>query len=222
MHTRKISIFVVLASALTLLVSSTVFALGEGLEKVTDSVVDVAKDIGEGASELADDVKQSAGIDSTAAEINQRSQAALQKLYKSSPFALELSKKAKAILVFPKVIKAGFGVGGQYGEGALYQRGRVNGYYSLTAGSYGLQIGAQKYGYAMFFMDDKSLNYLLENNSGWEIGAGPSIVLVDEGMARSFTNTTVTESVYVFAFAQEGLMAGLGIQGSKISRIMPK
>lgn len=206
---------------LIMLFSSSAFALGEVISEMADDVKGVASDVGEGASNLADDVKKSAGIDSSATEINQRSVAALQKLYKTTPFAVKLSKTAKAILIFPKVIKAGFGVGGQYGEGALYKNNKLIGYYNLTAGSYGLQIGAQKYGYAMFFMDDKSVNYLLSNNQGWEVGAGPSIVLVDEGKARSFTNTTITESIYVFTFAQEGLMAGLGIQGSKISTIHP-
>ncbi|MBW1635104.1 MAG: hypothetical protein JRJ68_02400 [Deltaproteobacteria bacterium] len=77
-------------------------------------------------------------------------------------------------------------------------------------------------GAGKFFMDDTGLDNLLNNNEGWEVGVGPSIVLVDEGMAKTMNNTTITESVYVFTFSQQGLMAGAGIQGSKISKISPK
>jgi lipid-binding SYLF domain-containing protein len=88
------------------------------------------------------------------------------------------------------------------------------------AGSYGLQAGVQEFSYAMFFMDNESLKYL-DRSEGWEIGVGPSVVIVDEGMARSLTSTTIREGVYAFIFGQKGLMAGLGLQGSKISRIHP-
>jgi len=94
-------------------------------------------------------------------------------------------------------------------------------YYNTVAASYGLQIGAQSFGFAMFFMDDEALKYL-NKSEGWEVGVGPSIVMVDEGMAKSLTSTTTQESVYVFTFNQQGLMAGAGIQGSKITQIYPK
>jgi lipid-binding SYLF domain-containing protein len=81
-----------------------------------------------------------------------------------------------------------------------------------------LQAGAQEFGYAMYFMTNKALDYL-KNSNGWEIGVGPSVVVVDEGMARALTTTTAKEDLYVFFFAQKGLMAGLGVQGSKITQI---
>jgi len=157
----------------------------------------------------------------SAAEIDSAVDEALQKLLAGSPAATELSKVAKAVLVFPSIVKGGFIVGGQYGEGALRKEGKTAGYYNTVAGSYGLQAGVQKFGFAMFFMDAASLAYL-DKSEGWEIGVGPSIVIVDEGVARSLTTSTAKEGIYVFSFDQKGLMAGIGIQGSKITKIIPK
>jgi lipid-binding SYLF domain-containing protein len=154
----------------------------------------------------------------SAAELNREAAAALQALYAKTPGAKELGAKAKGILVFPSIIKAGFIVGGQYGEGTLREGGKTVAYYNTVAASYGLQVGAQEFGYALFFMTDSALKYL-DKSDGWEIGSGPSVVIVDEGMARSFTTTTAKDEVYAFFFSQKGLMAGLGLQGTKISRI---
>ena len=107
----------------------------------------------------------------------------------------------------------------QYGKGALREGGQTVGYYNTAAASYGLQAGVQSCGYAMFFMSSEALGYL-KKSSGWEIGVGPSVVVVDEGTARALTTTTAKEGIYVF-FGQEGLMAGLGVQGSKITQIHP-
>ena len=159
-------------------------------------------------------------IAASAAEIDRDVDSALLKLYAASPAAKELSKVAKGVLVFPDVIKGGFIIGGQYGKGALRVGGKTAGYYSTAAASYGLQAGAQSFGYAMFFMTDKALEYL-NKSAGWEIGVGPSIVVVDEGVARSLTTTTAKEDIYAFFFGQKGLMAGLGLQGSKITKINP-
>jgi lipid-binding SYLF domain-containing protein len=112
-------------------------------------------------------------------------------------------------------------VGAQYGSGgALFKNGITAGYYNILAGSYGLQAGVQSFSYALFFMDNASLNYL-NRSEGWEVGVGPSIVVVDKGVAKSLTTTTAKNGVYAFIFGQKGLMAGLGLQGSKISRIYP-
>jgi lipid-binding SYLF domain-containing protein len=156
----------------------------------------------------------------TAAEIDGNVDAALQKLYASSPTAKELSKVAKGIVIFPEIVKGGVIIGGQYGEGALRTEGKTAGYYNTVAASYGLQLGLQKFGYAMFLMTDSAMEYL-NKSSGWEIGVGPSVVVVDEGVARSLTTSTAKEDVYAFFFGQKGLMAGMGLQGSKISRITP-
>jgi len=157
----------------------------------------------------------------SAAEINKEVNGALKILYAKSAAAKDLSKIAKGILVFPGIYKGGFIVGGQYGEGALRKGGKTAGYYNTVAASYGLQAGAEKFGYAMFFLDDASLAYL-NNSAGWEIGVGPNITVVDAGVARSLSTSTAKEGIYVFFFDQKGLMAGLGIQGSKITKITPK
>ena len=156
----------------------------------------------------------------TAAEIDRDADAALEKLFRDSPVAVELSKAAKGVLVYPDIIKAGLVVGGQYGEGALRVDGKTIGYYNTVAASYGLQAGAQSFGYVMFFMTDEALDYL-QHSEGWEVGVGPSLVVVDEGVAKTLTTATTKDDIYAFIFNQEGLMAGLGIQGSKISRITP-
>ncbi|GGI52835.1 YSC84-related protein [Oxalicibacterium solurbis] len=154
----------------------------------------------------------------TAAQLAQTSQKALKTLYAKVPVAKKLGAKAVAILVFPSVTKAGLGVGGQYGEGALIRHGKVVGYYNTTGASFGLQIGAQRYGYAMFFMTESAFQ-ALEKSDGFEVGVGPSVVVMDEGMAKSASTTTMNDDVYAFIFSQKGLMAGLGIQGNKISKI---
>ena len=154
----------------------------------------------------------------SAAEIRRDANAALTKLFASTPKAKELAATAKGILVFPGVVKAGFLVGGLFGEGVLWQGGKAVAYYNTVAASYGLQAGAQKYGYAMFFMNDAALQYL-NKSDGWELGTGPSIVVVDQGAAGGLSTSTAREDVYAFIFSQTGLMAGLGLQGSKITKI---
>jgi lipid-binding SYLF domain-containing protein len=94
------------------------------------------------------------------------------------------------------------------------------GYYNTVAASYGLQAGIQEFGYALFFMSDSALQYL-NKSDGWEIGVGPSVVIVDAGVAKSLTTTTARKEIYAFIFSQKGLMAGLGLQGTKVTRIDP-
>ena len=154
----------------------------------------------------------------TAAELNRDARAALDRLVASQPAAKRLQRESKAILVFPKMVKAGFMFGGQIGEGVLFKRGKSAGYYSSVAASYGLQAGIQSFSYALFFMTDDALSRL-DSSEGFEVGVGPSVVVVDQGMARSLTTTTLASDVYAFIFGQQGLMAGLGLQGSKITRI---
>jgi lipid-binding SYLF domain-containing protein len=157
----------------------------------------------------------------SAAKIDKDVDIALERLYANSPAAKDIATVAKGILMFPYVVKAGFLVGGQYGEGALRVGGKTVGYYNTAAASYGLQAGAQSFGYALFFMTESSLDYL-EKSAGLEIGVGPSIVVVDKGLASSLTSSTVQDDIYAFFFSQKGLMGGLGIQGSKITEFTPK
>jgi lipid-binding SYLF domain-containing protein len=152
------------------------------------------------------------------AELDREATQALKSLYAKNSVAKLLGKNAKAVLVFPNIIKAGFLFGGQMGEGVLLENGKPAGYYNTVAASYGLQAGAQVYGYALFFMNNEALSYL-DSSGGWEVGVGPSIVVVDEGAGKSITSTTITQDVYAFIFNQKGLMGGVGVQGSKISKI---
>jgi lipid-binding SYLF domain-containing protein len=154
------------------------------------------------------------------AELNRDGQAALQQLYSVAPKAREMGAKARAILVFPRIVKAGLMVGGLTGNGVLLEGGRPTQYFNLSAATYGLQIGAQKYAYALFFINQSAIDYL-KKSDGWAIGSGPSVVVMDEGKALSTTSTTVTQDVYAFPFGQKGLMAGLGLEGSKITQIHP-
>ena len=152
------------------------------------------------------------------AELDRDGGQALKKLYANNSAARLLGSKARAVLVFPSMVKAGFMFGGQMGDGVLLANGRPVGYYNSVAASYGLQAGVQVFGYALFFMNENALSYL-DRSDGWELGVGPSIVVVDAGVGKSLTSTTITQDVYAFIFDQKGLMAGLGIQGSKITKI---
>ncbi len=154
----------------------------------------------------------------TAQDLNRDSQQALQRLYRTNPLAESLSHSAKAILIFPNVIKAGLVFGGSYGEGELLENSKVTGYFNSVTGSWGLQAGAQSYGYVVFLMTDKAISYL-DKTQGWEIGVGPTVVMVDEGVAKNLSTSTMKEDAYAFIFGQQGLMAGVSVEGSKISRI---
>ncbi len=143
---------------------------------------------------------------------------ALQKLTSTVPAAKSLAGSAAAVVVFPKVTKAGIGIGGQYGDGVLFKGGKAVGYYNTSGASYGLQAGAQTYGYAMFLMNDKAVA-ALGANEGFEVGVGPSVVVIDEGKAKTMTTTTAKDDIYAFIFGQKGLMAGLGVQGNKITKL---
>ena len=157
---------------------------------------------------------------SSASEIDRSAAQALTTLYKNTPDAKVLADKAVAMLVFPRIVKGGFIIGGQFGDGALRKNGKSVAYYRSLAASYGFQAGVQAFGYVLFFMDDASLQYI-DNSEGWELGIGPSLVLLDEGFGKNLSTTTLQKGVYAFIFDQTGLMGGMGIQGSKITKINP-
>lgn len=150
--------------------------------------------------------------------LDQEARAALKSLYQKTPAAQALGAQAKGILVFPRIVKAGLIVGGQGGDGVLIKKGKTVRYYNTGGLSVGLQAGAQTFGYALFFMSDAALKYL-ESSKGWEIGVGPSVVVVDAGMATALTTTTAKDDIYAFFFDQKGLMAGMGLQGTKITQL---
>lgn len=152
--------------------------------------------------------------------LDQDVEAALLALYDSSPAAKALGEKAKGILVFPNITKAGFIVGAQGGDGALLKNGKTSGYYNTRAVSVGMQAGAQTFGFAIFIMSDKELK-AFEKSKGWEIGVGPTVVVVDSGAGKDLSTLTGKADIFAFIFDQKGLMAGIGIQGSKITKLKP-
>ncbi|MFT8245927.1 YSC84-related protein [Roseomonas sp. BN140053] len=153
------------------------------------------------------------------ADIDADVSAAVTRL-RNLPEAAPLFSQARAILVFPRIIQGGLIVGGQYGEGALIQGGATRGYYNIAGASFGLLIGAQASGLAMFFMTEEAIAGL-RNADGWEIGTGPSVVVLDRGIQANATSTTLREPVYAITFNQAGLMAALALNGTKITRINP-
>jgi lipid-binding SYLF domain-containing protein len=154
----------------------------------------------------------------TAEDLDKDSMQALQTLYDTQSVAKTLSQTAKAVLVFPNIVKAGLVFGGSYGEGVLLEGSKVVDYYNTVTGSWGLQIGAQSYGYAVFLMTDNAVKYLKESK-GWEVGVGPTVVVVDEGVAKNLSTSSLKDDAYAFIFSQQGLMAGVSIEGTKISKI---
>jgi len=157
----------------------------------------------------------------SASTIEYKSKQALRQLYAQNSQAAYLGSYAKGVLVFPNILKAGLGVGGQGGNGTLFLSDGTVRHYQSAAASYGLQAGIQKFGYAIFLMDDYAVTQL-DNSGGWEVGSAPSLVVVDQGMSSSLSTTSIKKGTYVYFFNQRGLMAGLGMQGTKITRIYPK
>ncbi len=147
--------------------------------------------------------------------------ASLESLYASTPQARELQKKSVAILVFPDILRAGLIVGASGGKGVLFSPGgEVMGYYEAASLSFGLQAGAQDYSQAFFLMTPAAFEYL-DSSNGWSIGVGPTVVVMDKGMAGDLSTTTLRSDVYTFIYGQEGLMAGVGLSGEKITKIEP-
>jgi lipid-binding SYLF domain-containing protein len=165
-------------------------------------------------------VAPTAASAASASEIDRNATASLRTLYNNNPGAKALADKAVGVLVFPSIVKGGFIIAGQFGDGALRKNGKSVAYYRSLAASYGFQAGAQAFGYVLFFMDDASVQYL-DNSAGWELGTGPSLVILDSGFGKNLSTTTLQKGVYAFIFDQKGLMGGTGIQGSKITRINP-
>lgn len=151
-------------------------------------------------------------------DLSQQADLAMNRLLKSNQVAALLAPRAKAVLIFPHIVKAGLVIGGAYGEGMLKVGDRIDGYYNSVTASLGWQIGAQYYGYAVFLMNDKALKYI-HDTQGWEIGVGPTVVVVNEGAAKNISSTSLKDDAYAFIFDQQGLMASLSIEGSKISPI---
>ena len=154
----------------------------------------------------------------SAAEIDREVDAAIKNAVQAVPAIRDIVAKAKAVLVFPRIYKAGFMFGAHYGEGALRKQGKTVGYYNSVAASYGFQAGAQAFGYILFFLTDHAVKYL-EDSGGFELGSGPSLVVLDQGAAAAFTTSTAQKDIAAMFFDQKGLMGGIGLQGSKLSKM---
>lgn len=151
-------------------------------------------------------------------KIEADSRTALKSLYDGSAGAKALGAKAQGILVFPNVVKAGLVVGGQGGDGVLLVNDKAIDHYNTAAVSIGLQAGAQSFGYVLFFMSEKVFNEFRKSKN-FEIGVGPNIVIIDAGAAKDLNTQTAKADVYAMIFDQKGLMAGIGLQGSKITKL---
>jgi len=169
---------------------------------------------------IGNGISATAALAQSASAIDRNAKAALASLYQNMPGAKALADKAVAVLIFPTIVKGGFIFAGQFGDGALRRNGKTVAYYRSLAASYGFQAGIQAFGYVLFFMDDASLQYL-NASDGWELGVGPSLVVLDAGFGKNLSTTTLQSGVYAFIFDQTGLMGGMGIQGTKITRINP-
>lgn len=157
----------------------------------------------------------------SATQITRDARRALASLYEQNTLARTMGRQAVAVLVFPSVTRAGLIWGGQIGQGALFDRNQcVRDFFQTTSVSWGKQIGVQQFGYALLFMDNEALRNL-DRMGGWEVGGSPSLVVVDQGMAGALTTTTLNRGIYAFFFDQRGLMAGLGLKGTRITRIQP-
>jgi lipid-binding SYLF domain-containing protein len=162
-----------------------------------------------------------ASANASVTELDHDSYAVLRTLFVEEPNTKLIAERAVGILVFPRIVKAGVVVGGESGDGTLFVGKHVHAHYNISGGSLGLQVGAQTYSYALFFMNEKSLSYL-ENSSGWSIGSGPSVVALDKSSASSWTAAGASGGdVYAVPFSATGLMASLSLEGTKISRIHP-
>jgi lipid-binding SYLF domain-containing protein len=144
----------------------------------------------------------------------------LTRLRTQGPKTRALMAKSVGILMFPKIIKGGLIVGGQYGDGALRIGGKTTGYYNIAAASFGLQIGGESFSYALLFMNQAALDYL-QKSDGWALGSGPSVVVMDKGAATSLDTTSISQDVVAIPFGLHGLMASASIEGSKITHITP-
>lgn len=145
---------------------------------------------------------------------------ALHHFYRSVGGARELVRDAAGVLVFPSVIKAGFGVGGEYGEGALRRQGSTEGYYNTVSASFGFQLGAQARTVIIVFMSDEALGSFRRKN-GWKVGVDGSVALITVGVGGSVDSNQIKKPVIGFILDQKGLMYNLTLEGSKITRINP-
>lgn len=166
-----------------------------------------------------DPVTQANASHASGSKISSDAQAALNDLYSKDANARRLGNKAAGVLVFPEIVKGGFVFGAEGGNGALIQGGKTTRYYQTAGASFGLQAGVQKFGYALFLMNRTELARL-DEAGGWDVGSSPNVVVLDRGKSTELSTATGGKS-YAYFFSQKGLMAGVSLDGTKITRIHP-
>ncbi len=154
----------------------------------------------------------------TAKEIDVSVDVALERFYKEVPGSQSFSKKAKGVLVFPSVIKAGIGLGAEYGEGSLLIEGKTVDYYNTMAASIGFQLGAQAKSIVILFMENNALKEF-RNSEGWKAGVDGSVALIELGMGDSLDTINAKDPIIAFVFGQKGLMYNLTLEGSKFTKL---
>ncbi len=154
----------------------------------------------------------------TAAEIDVSADVALERFVKEVKGAKEFFAAAKGILVIPRVIQAGFIIGGEYGEGALRIDGKTVGYYNIVSASFGYQIGAQQKDILLIFMSTDSLNKF-RTGENWQAGVDGTVAVLDIGAEGSIDTTKIKQPIVGFVFGQKGIMAGATIEGSKFTKL---
>jgi lipid-binding SYLF domain-containing protein len=155
----------------------------------------------------------------SAKEINQEVNATLRQFSKQVQGGEQFLKAAKGVLVIPNIVKAGLGVGGEYGQGAMRIGDKTVDYYSLSAGSIGFQIGAEKVNLILVFMQEQALKNF-RASSGWKAGVDGTIAFIDKGKEKSIDTTNIKDPIVGFLFGQRGLMANITIEGAKFTKLV--
>ena len=154
----------------------------------------------------------------TAQEINSEVNAALELFLQQVKGGKEFLNTAKGVVIIPNIVKIGVGVGGEYGEGALRIGGKTVDYYSIAAGSVGLQLGAQKKHLILVFKQGDALNNF-RKSSGWKAGVDGSAAFIDVGAGKSIDTLNIKDPIVAFMFGQKGLMANATIEGAKFTKL---
>jgi lipid-binding SYLF domain-containing protein len=159
-----------------------------------------------------------ASFSATAAQIDTRVSETVLHFDSINPANKDLRDKAAGVLVFPRVVKAGVGVGGEFGEGALLINGKTVGYYRVGAASVGLTLGLAKHSEIIMFMTPEALEKFT-SSKGWSIGADAGITVISGGANGSYDTQTQQKPILAFVFADKGLLGDLSLEGSKISKL---
>jgi lipid-binding SYLF domain-containing protein len=163
-------------------------------------------------------VASALSVGATSEQIDTRVQGTLQQFYSQNEHHRDLAQRAAAVLVFPRVTKAGAGVGGEFGEGALEVQGKTVGYYKVTGASVGATLGAARRSEVILFMTDAARDKFI-NSHDWTVGADAGIAVVKKGAGGEYDNETLSKPVVAFVFGEKGLIADASLEGAKISKL---